>query len=714
MLLIGGIFVDGHRKLWSKTFCVACYIEMGSVLLEHPWFLVRLSFLTMEMMMNKAAIALALSMALMSGCGSDNDNRVDEPNTPDVPDAGQSPQTGSGVFGNVWGPDVKWQLEGPITIYLDKMDRADWVAQTEGRYSDIKHGFTVDAEDVRKVISKPLRDDIFNDGQITFADILLYLSEARDDFHVEYEWGEDIGAYRYTVWRNEDGSAIEFDEVGKPLGQGDPNWYASWINDTGEFKREFNYTNWGELLSTRLELTVLQNESGVLLRSYSDAYTYRREEMQRAQAERRKTSENKFSDNRVIVPSVMIQPIGGDRVVFKNVEVRPHNLRPDIYKKDAMITLADVYLSMREQGLIDVGFSFWGKLSTGVDIQHFVVNSVNGVVNQGRLAYAIDASETKYKSDVMHKYGLGQMGPGSTVLSTFCDGIGLNGKPSGIPDGIIDDECEKYFSEKGLEIDISDWYGDRNKHIFSDVWPMYYPVDSAALVNKKLSFFYTEEAERLGGDGQYPIYDIEAAIAPLTNKHFGWGIADCGTCHSLQGIHSNNDQGSLGVNPKPVDVLDLGRGIQSYEVTEGIEAVVAPYQCAQCHGSNGAPSGHGAVGTCFWCHDNDFEPKNHGTVHKRFNKMYEGAAAEGSTAIYPAEPLIDVPSVDREAVSKLSADRYGDPNYLLNVLPAKENQSFVYMHGLYSGDMKVRGNSDWSTDPVYPDPYSCMTCHPNK
>ena len=657
----------------------------------------------------KISVAL-LAISMLAGCGSDN--TATSPVNPDVPEVGAPPKTGSQVFDNVWGPDINWQLTGPITIYFDKMSREDWVAQSEGRYEDIKHGFTVDADEVRKVVPTPLRNDLFNDGQITFAEVLLYLSETRDDFHVEHEWGEDIGAYRFTVWRNEDGSTIEFDDNGMPIGEGDPNWNVSWIPDTGDFKREYKYTNWGEHVATRLSLTVLQSNSGVLLRPYSEAYTYRREEMQRTQVNRRNEAQKQFTDNRVIIPRVMVQPIDGERMFFNNVEVRPHNLRPDIYKKDAMITLADVFLSMDEQGLIDVEYSYWGKLSTGVDIQHFVVNSINGIVNQARKAYAIDAFEQRNTRDWNHKYGLGLIGPNQKrKVASFCDGTGLDGKPAGTVDGIIDAECESYFNEKGIEINITDWYGDKNMHTFADVWPMYYPVDLPAVIYKLLPFA-PEESNRVGGDDKYPIYDINEAKRPLTESHFGWGIADCGTCHSLSNIHANGDQGSLGVNPKPVYVLDLADGVKSYDMLEEDDRAVAPYQCAQCHGSNGAPLGHGAVGICFWCHDNEFQPKNHGSVNKSFSKMYEGGNSPDAGVTYFAEPIIDVPSTDRDAVADLSLERYGDANYLLNALPPVENQNFVYMHGLYSDDMKVRGNSDWTTDPAYPDPYSCMTCHP--
>ncbi|MDO6620540.1 hypothetical protein AB4140_19715 [Shewanella sp. 10N.286.51.B2] len=656
--------------------------------------------------------ATLLMLAMLAACGSDD--AKSSPENPDIPEIVEPPQTGSQVFDNVWGPDIKWQLEGPITIYIGKeMARTDWVAQSERRHGDIKHGYTVQAADVRKLIPKPLRDDIFNDGQITFAEVLLYVSATRDDFHVEYEWGEDIGAYRFTVWHNEDGSNIEFDTDGKPVGEGDPNWAANWIPDTGEFKRENKYTNFGEAVGTRMEMTVLQDNSGVMLASRSEAYTYRREEMQRTQVERRKADEEKFGDNRATFPRVMVQPVGGEQMVFNDVVVRPHNLRPDIYKKDVMITMADVFMSLHEQGLVEMGFSYWGQISTGANIQHFLVNSVDGVVNQARFAYAIDGYETRYTSDWNHKYGLGNMADSNSAPpATFCDGIGLDGQKTGTPNGLVDEECAEYFGSKGIEIDLTDWHGDKNRHVFPDVWPLYYPTDSVFVMARQLKFA-APESHRVGGDDKYPIYDIDEAIRPLSEEHFGWGVADCGTCHSLGSIHSDGDQGSLGVNPTPVYVMDLAKGVQSYEVLDEADRAVAPYQCAQCHGNNGAPEGHGEVGVCFWCHDNEFQPKNHGSVNKLFPKMYEGGNSPEDMTFHPAKPIIDVPSTDRDAVSVVSGEMYGDPNYLLNILPELKDQNFVYMHGLYSDDMKVRGNSDWTTDPVYPDPYSCMTCHVN-
>ncbi|MFH1469698.1 MAG: hypothetical protein ABIO70_35255 [Pseudomonadota bacterium] len=64
-----------------------------------------------------------------------------------------------------------------------------------------------------------------------------------------------------------------------------------------------------------------------------------------------------------------------------------------------------------------------------------------------------------------------------------------------------------------------------------------------------------------GGDTETPV--------TLDDGHPGWLFPDCWACHDPAGTH----------NP-------------------GLD----PYQCAMCHGSNGAPAGHGGSPPCAGCH----------------------------------------------------------------------------------------------------------------
>jgi len=693
--------------------------------------------------MNKKKFAwLLVSSLLLSACGSDSS---DEPTLPQPTEPVQDTlATGTGVFDKVWGPDVKFELNTTVYAYLNgNIDRQDMIDQFDRKVP--VHGIAVDPDKLRAAKTDSyakgdglyIPNEIYNDNQITFADVLMYLSQTQDNFNVEYEWSEEIKSYKYTVWhdKNNDG---DFDDEGDV--KADPNWYATYMIDFGKFKRELYYTESGEALYLRLEEVMVQPNSGLHFRSYSPMMTKRRESVQRYQAGIKQSSKPSYysEDTEVIVvPVVSVTPIeesdhpgpSGKELVFHNVEARSHNLRPDLFKKDKAITMADVLLSMREQGLIDVGFTYWGKLASDVDVQHFIINEVNGKRASGFKNYVINTGVSWAMGDFAAKYMVSQqanldstaVGASSSTMPTYCDRKGQSNPfdPSDTslehPDGILDvvgdparqEDCDPAMTE------VSDWYNDQEFHFFSDVWVMNYPGDILAVFNFSMYDFYPEpESKRIAGDEKWPIADINDAIAPLDENHFGWGVADCGTCHSLNGIHAQGDIGvSLGVNPKPLSIYD--EGVTSYPVDYPSQLVVAPFECASCHGSNGAPKGHGEQGSCFWCHSEDVIPPNHGTASTYINKMYEGGnAPEIPNRTYRS---VDVDSTDTVAVTTLEAELQQDIAEVMNlsVYPAKEGIKWQGYWGKYKDDMKVRTNSSWTTDPVYPDPYACVTCHPN-
>lgn len=697
------------------------------------------------MMKTNPLIATIFAAILLVGCGnSDSDNTPDPvTTTPEATTTDPVPATGTGVFENVWGPDVKFELNTTIYAYLDgNLDRQDMVDQFQRKTP--AHGIGLDPAMIRaaKMASYAAGDglyiqsEMFNDNQITFADALMYLSQTREDFHVEYQWDDSLKTYLWEVSydKNNDG---DYDDEGDS--KADKNWYATYMIDFGKFRRELYYEPSGEALYLRLETVLVQPNSGLHFRSFSPMMTQRRQSIHKIQADLKAASTPKYySENTevIVVPTVSITPIetigvmGGEELIFHNVEARSHNLRPDVFKKDKAITMADVLLSMREQGLIDVGYSFWGTLESGVDVQHFLLNEINGVRGSGVHGYGQNTGVSWSMSDFASKYIVSQqvelnstaIGASSSTKPTYCDHVGQSNPFDATdtsldhPDGIIDAEGIAALHEDcdPALTDITDWYADQEAHMFSDTWVMNYPGDLLAVFNFTMYDFYPEEeSKRWVGDDKWPVYDINNATAPLDDSHFGWGIADCGNCHSLDGIHSDGDiADSLGVNPTPINIYD--EGVQSYPVTDKSELVIAPFQCAQCHGSNGAPKGHGETGRCFWCHSEDFQPTAHGTVNTYINRMYEG----GNTPDIPNRTyrVIDVDSTDTAAVADLEAELQQNlaPWIDLSIYPEKEGISWQGYWGYYPDDMKVRTNSDWTTDPVYPDPYACATCHPNE
>ncbi|QIZ77940.1 hypothetical protein [Ferrimonas lipolytica] len=703
------------------------------------------------MMNAKLLLVTALVGSLVVGCSDDDDDKtvsVPEVNPPETstPESTPEPATGTGVFENVWGPDVKFELNTTLYAYLDgQLDRQDMVDQFQRKTP--ANGIAIDPEKLRQAKSASLEaedglyivSEMFNDNQITFADALMYLSQTRTDFHVDYEWDDSLKTYLWEVSYDKNGDG-DFDDEGDS--KADPNWYATYMIDFGEFRRELFYEPSGEALYMRLETVLIQPNSGLHFRSYSPMMTKRRQSVHKFQAELKAASKPSYYDDDtdvIVVPMVSVTPIetlgdetmSGEMLMFQNVEARSHNLRPDIFKKDKAITRADVLLSMREQGLIDVGYSFWGTLESGVDIQHFLLNEINGVRGSGVHGYGGNTGVSWAMADFAAKYlvsqqtelnnSTGALTSVESTQATYCDHVGQSNPydPSDNsldhPDGIIDEVgIAALFEDCDPELtDITDWYADQEAHIFGDVWVMNYPGDMMWVGHINMYGMYAPaESQRWAGDEKWPIYDTKDAVKPLDEQHFGWGVADCGNCHSLDGIHVDGDiADGLGVNPTPVSILDTG--VQSYPESDRSKLVVAPFQCAECHGGNGAPAGHGETGRCFWCHSEDFEPTGHGTINSYITKMYEG----GNTPTIPNRTyeVVDVDSNDADAVAALEAKLQQDlvPWMDLSIYPGTEGVSWQGYWGYYPDDMKVRTNSDWTTDPVYPDPYACVTCHAN-
>jgi hypothetical protein len=629
----------------------------------------------------KKIMLMAAVMLQVVACGSENKESEDiQVSEPVVVEA---PQTGSAVFDNVWGPDVKNKPSGPIYVYLNKYSAEDAVAQREHSGKVPPNALIIDAADVANARPKSLRDDLIQDGQVTWADVLLYVSSIRSDFNVTPEWNEELLAYEYLVSFDEDGDG-EFDYID------DKDWAANVIVPQGV---DAPANTLGETIYSRLEIVPIKYNAGLYFRKTGKDYTEFRNQRFKTEADRKREQQQIYGDNTVVVSSVSISTPEGGTEIFNDVKVTAHNLRPDIFKVDKVITLNDVFMSMQDQGLIDVGFSFWGKLGSETQIQHFIINEVNGEKLSGLNGYLVKWGEDQDASSHGAKYDIPSYLKGKT--GSYCDSEGSVSARGGVTgDGLIDEGCEP-------EINIKDWFYEGENHFFPDTKVINNTVEWVLVKYDFKERLSPEGGIRIAGDGKYPVYDINNAIEPLNESHFGWKVADCGTCHSLKTIHKNGDMGSLGVSSTPVR---SNSDVQFYPLKDGEELVVAPYQCAQCHGNNGGLLGHGETSRCFWCHSEDFENKNHGSASSRISMMY---AEDYDDIEYLG--VTDIPSTDAIAVAEFESKT----GYDLSNLAAVEGMNWTNINVPLPGNLMVRTNSDQTTDPAYPDPYSCVTCHPN-
>ncbi|WP_299805871.1 hypothetical protein [uncultured Shewanella sp.] len=644
-------------------------------------------------MMNKLPLAALLAAMLLGGCGSDS-----ETVSPSLPE----PEQPKPDFLTV---DVKpnAKFEGEVTVYLGRYDDRlkDWLQANpeldlngdghvderdahlhktpehpNGVFNEPETYYTLNAADIAKVLSTnpdglgagSARDDIFVDGHYSVFDLLRYLVYTRKDLRFDsvtlpLETGRDTHEFVLSWDRNKDGIFDELDGNVYSNFQ-TPDWHAR-IKSNGGVEKKLNGTldgkgPQGEGHYERLDQFVLQPGMSVRFQPFSPEMTQRRQWVQ--DREMARLAQN---GGKVIVPKLMINkpdPANIDDrskdtpMVIENLEVTAHNMRPDIFKP-GVITKMDVFLSARQRG-VETKFNYWPTLSTGAKVDHFALFSVDGIDSQVGKGWT-----TVY----------GEM----AVMNDF--------KPNA--------QCNFGRPESGgmeLEVDSEhcrlDWnsnFGGNVIHVMSDVWVMnqpvefvmtgylsHYPLWGMEEFNGQESKERDFSESRDGSDIAYlQVFDLPSENdkdAPvLTKAHFGWKIADCTECHNE--------------SKEP-----LGHGGHSWPInnTDGF-STMQPYYCATCHGSNGAPFGHKETARCFWCHTGESNtPKHHGDASTK--KLYRKDALLSNDKIYNHPDLLNV----------LPRDKWGNYEVYDNIWHSK--------------------NSDWNMSDVFPDPYSCMTCHPDK
>ncbi|TKB56513.1 hypothetical protein [Ferrimonas aestuarii] len=648
------------------------------------------------------AIALSSLMAL-SGCGSDSNS--DAASAPIEPTPQEKIHEAMDV-----AVTPESSLEGTITVYLGHWfpcsdlhpemctddadlsnlpaigvngDPSDPTRPIYGRANPLGHynkqhnrttakpapgaadyTMTISAAELKRFAERSVRDDIFVDGNYSALDVILYVSSIRDDFEVTLgDFNKTLNTYEFTTSfdANNDG---DFDDEGDS--KDSVNWYASMLYSGGDAKKSNGQPVFEPLYDRMDELWVKQ---GMHIRFQPEAVSMTERRNQGLQAE---VDRFKAAGNKVVIDELRVD-FGdgrGDQVLASQVEVKPYNLRPDVFQKD-VITAMDIALTVHDEYGIEMGIAFWPTISTNANVGSYAITEVDGKRAHGFYGWSIKRGEDFTYNDFF--YNPNKEWP---VVSDVQHG------------GFYDGACQFLREQDGSISDanaqdcIDNWFtlfGGVSTHRMLDTLPMVMPQQFLSIywfANMENAW---EMAHRnYGPDGQFPIYDVKEAKAPLDESHFGWQVADCALCHNQDEIHLDGDSPAL-----PADTQ--------------------PYYCASCHGSNGAPQGHGEQARCFWCHSSDKLMPNHGEASKQL--YFDDVACSGTTKQKGI-------NIDGWQGPCADAVKLASPQWHREIKDVADNSS--YYSELPLEKRKTYGNSDWRTSDTFPDPYSCMTCHPNQ
>jgi hypothetical protein len=206
-----------------------------------------------------------------------------------------------------------------------------------------------------------LRPDIFNPGYFSIFDILVHLKK-QGSIDLEYHFDNSLNSHI-------------IDSI-----NGESDWWYRIYYDGG----------WPEDSVFRIDHYPWKD--GAILTFFNVDRSYLEEiySVFENEVNRRKNNEDKL-----IIPKVIINGRTFNKE-FKNVEVTPHNIRYDIYKKD-LTTAVDVILSLADQGKINYELKWYESIGTARIVNSYWVEAVDVDKHHDRCGFVYEAGSLKYK-----------------------------------------------------------------------------------------------------------------------------------------------------------------------------------------------------------------------------------------------------------------------------------------------------------------------------
>jgi hypothetical protein len=220
--------------------------------------------------------------------------------------------------------------------------------------------FTFEPSDI-----KTLRDDIFNEGYFSIFDILAHLDE-NGTIDMEYHFDDDMNTY-------------VIDSI-----NGMENWWYIAYYDGGWPERSA-YRMDHYPYKERMYISISEAEE----RQLEDYYEVFRQEI-------RRKNEN---GGKIIVPEVIITTPGDFLMLFENVEIKPHDLRSDIFKPGA-ITAIDAVMTLGDMGEIEYSLNWYESVGTAGLVKNYFVDRINEDESFNRCGFVYEEGSYRFEGFV--------------------------------------------------------------------------------------------------------------------------------------------------------------------------------------------------------------------------------------------------------------------------------------------------------------------------
>ncbi len=278
---------------------------------------------------NKSSIPLIGLVMLVAASGGCAEQQVVEPEVLE-PETGISNQENR-VFGEI--SDTAAELSGEIEI--------------EG-----VGVFSFDPGEVRTV-----RDDLFRNNHFSIFDVLVHL-EQTGQIEIDYSFDDEMNMY---VIIDLDGHA-EW-------------WYDAYYDGGWRERSVFRMDHYP--YKDKMTLNIVRASEDYLNSVYD---TYRDE-----------VARYRENGGKIIIPEVYIDG-KNDQLIFKDVEVKAHDLRSDMFQP-GVVTAIDTILSLADAGLISYDLQWYESIGTAGVVKSYWVNRINDDESQGRCGFVYEAGD---------------------------------------------------------------------------------------------------------------------------------------------------------------------------------------------------------------------------------------------------------------------------------------------------------------------------------
>lgn len=208
-----------------------------------------------------------------------------------------------------------------------------------------------------------VRDDIFSKRYFSIFDILVHLDN-EEQINMEYHFDQSMNTYI-------------IDSINDMK-----NWWHIAYYDGG----------WPERNVFRMDHYPYKDKMYISISEFEKSQLEEYYEVFREEIVRKEKNGGK-----IIIPEIIIRGPESGLLLFENIEIKPHNLRNDIFRSGT-ITAIDVIMTLGDEGKIRYDLNWHESIGfTAEIVKDYFVEGINDDISSGRCGFVYEEGSLRFK-----------------------------------------------------------------------------------------------------------------------------------------------------------------------------------------------------------------------------------------------------------------------------------------------------------------------------